>query len=207
MIFKKCFKCFNTKPLSEFYKHPQTKDGYLNKCKDCTKKDSRDNEKNSSISFESYDKTEKGVIRVIYKSQNANSKRRGHPKPSYCKDWFTNWLYDNGFKLLYDNWVSSGYLKDFKPSVDRLDDYKPYTKDNIRLVKWKDNKDKQTQDILLAKSTSGERCKPVIQYDSNGNFIAEYISFSSAKRINGYSMERAIKSGKTDRKGFKWRYK
>lgn len=62
-------------------------------------------------------------------------------------------------------------------------------------------------DILLAKSTSGERCKPVIQYDSNGNFIAEYISFSSAKRINGYSMERPIKSGKTDRKGFKWRYK
>ena len=34
---KKCKTCDKEKPLSEFYKHKQMKDGHLNKCIPCTK--------------------------------------------------------------------------------------------------------------------------------------------------------------------------
>lgn len=199
---KLCITCGVEKSFDFFYKHPETKDGYFSQCKECKK--SYEKEKKNYLK---YDKTEKGVIRVIYKAQKCNSKRRKLDFPSYSKNDFSVWLYDNGFKLLYDNWVFSGYLKDLKPSVDRFNDYKPYSLDNIRLVVWKENREKQYDDILLGRSTSGERCKPVVQYDSNGKFIAEYVSFSSAKRINGYSMERSLNTGKIDKKGFKWSYK
>lgn len=36
---KTCFKCLLEKSLESFYKHSGTKDGHLNKCKDCTRAD------------------------------------------------------------------------------------------------------------------------------------------------------------------------
>lgn len=43
METKKCFKCGIEKPLDDFYKHPQMKDGHVNKCIDCNKIDVRQN--------------------------------------------------------------------------------------------------------------------------------------------------------------------
>ncbi len=44
---KKCFKCGEEKRLNYFYKHPMMKDGHLNKCKECTKKDVKIDRKSS----------------------------------------------------------------------------------------------------------------------------------------------------------------
>lgn len=37
MESKVCFKCNQQKPLTEFYKHPLSSDGYFSKCKECIK--------------------------------------------------------------------------------------------------------------------------------------------------------------------------
>lgn len=40
---KKCFKCRFILPVVDFYKHSKMADGHVNKCKDCYKKDVKNN--------------------------------------------------------------------------------------------------------------------------------------------------------------------
>ena len=49
-MLKTCFKCGKTKPITDFYAHKQMKDGHLNKCKECTKRDAN-NHRNQNLDF------------------------------------------------------------------------------------------------------------------------------------------------------------
>lgn len=79
---KNCFKCKENKPLSDFYKHKAMTDGHLNKCKDCTKRDTR---RHRALRFDYYSKydqkryQEDGERR---KKQNIHGRkwREKHPK-------------------------------------------------------------------------------------------------------------------------------
>ena len=196
---KKCFKCYEEKPLDDFYKHPQMADGHLNKCRPCTRADVASNE-------EKYDQTEKGVVRVIYKTQKRHNLLRGHGAMKYTKEEFRDWLYSNGFEVIYRAWRKGGFKKDEKPSVDRIDDFAGYSFDNIKLVTWKCNREHQAQDIINGIGTGGKRCKPVMKSDIDGNCIAVYVSRSAAIRDTGYCIDRNIRIGAKCRNGFFWSY-
>ena len=201
---KTCFKCNEIKPLTEFYKHKKMADGHLNKCKTCSKLDVKIN---SEKVGNEYDFSVKGVFRVIYKTQKRNQKLRGHGNIPYTKEQLISWCNSNGFMDIYNSWVSSGHDNNLKPSVDRIDDFKGYSFDNIRLGTWRENRNYQASDILNGTGTSGKRCKAVLKLDSDMNIICEYVSFQSAKRDAGYHMEYSIKNGTKCKKGFYWKYK
>lgn len=193
---KKCKECGLVKEQSEFY-------GVQGECKECTKLRVK---KNSRKVGTGYDFSEKGVIRVIYKTQKRHNKLRGHGDMPYSKKELCLWLYERSFKALYDDWSSNGNKKDLKPSVDRINDLKGYSFDNIRLGTWLENRNHQYQDILNGVGTSGKRCKKLYKFDVNSKLICSYVSYSAAVREMGYSLEYQIKNNTYCRNGFFWSY-
>jgi len=170
-----CTKCETSKPTDSFTKNSRSPDGIGYMCKEC-----RDLE---------YEKTKHSIDRlfsVIYSSQKANSKTREHKEPAYTKKQLREWVEitnKDKFDKLLDNWIESGYKKMYKPSVDRLDDSKGYTLDNIQLVTFQENVDKQAEEVYMGSLNAN--VIPVYQYDEDGIYVNSYSSATAASRATG----------------------
>ena len=173
MTSKNCTSCKELKPLFEFYDDSRTRDGKASHCKSCY-----------CNAAKSYKRSKEGLITQIYSIQKVSSKRRGHIMPLYTKNEFRNWMLNQkNFNDLYSAWIKSGHESMLRPSCDRLDDYKPYSLDNIRLVTWGENKAKGSLDRILGINTKW--AKPVIRMDLFGNFISRHCSVMQAERDTG----------------------
>ena len=77
---KKCFKCEETKDLAEFYKHKQMKDGHVNKCKECNKKDVRLNYRENIDHYKEYERRREAFPhRKVFKSESGARWRSRNP--------------------------------------------------------------------------------------------------------------------------------
>jgi len=197
ILTKICSKCNELTPLTWYYKDKRTFDGLYSACKTCVH--------NHGYKFK---KTKDGLVSKILGQQHTSSRYRGHAKPDYNIAELREWMYSQPhFDELYDNWVASGYKKDLIPSCDRLDDYKPYTLDNLQLITWKENNAKSHID--MRNGLNNKQSKAVNQLDMDGSFIKRHYSQSSAFRLTGIRGGNICSCCRGDRShagGFKWAY-
>lgn len=138
----------------------------------------------------------------MYAKQLERSRLKGFPMPDYSLQWLHDrFLNDIKFKRLYVEWVKSGYDKWKKPSIDRINRLKPYTKDNIQLLSWADNRAKENNERLCRKGR-------VIQY-KNGVEVARYASQKQLIKQTGFTqgLVSAVLNGKRNHhKGYTFKY-
>lgn len=100
-----------------------------------------------------------------------------------CRDEFMSiYKYSKVYSELFDNWVKSGYDRNLAPSIDRLDDYKGYTSENIRMVTWKENLDKSHKD--RKEGRNNKQSKAIIHINKEG-IKNKYYSTMYASRVTG----------------------
>ena len=192
---KICSKCKIEKSIEDFSFDKRLKNGRQGTCKECKK-----------IECQEYRKTHIGLLNTIYNNQVVNSKKRNYPLPLYNKKEFIFWaIYQPKFYELYDKWKWSGYEKDFVPSIDRLDDYKPYSFDNIQFLTWKENNEKGIQDRITGKNT--KKNTKVIQLDLQNNIVNTFGSIKEAtEKTKVINISECCSGNRKTAGGFKWKY-
>lgn len=162
-MMKKCNRCADFKLESEFsLKNPT--------CKSCV-----------CIRNKLYWRTSKGRISAIYAAQVSCTKARKHVLPTYSREQLYDWACKNNLESLMTAWKESGYLKDYVPSVDRIDPNQSYTLQNIRLVTWRANNEKAYTDRKNCTHITKQN-RRIEQLTLNGTHVAYHDSISSAAR-------------------------
>lgn len=153
---KQCFVCKNIKKLTEFYKHPDMPDGTVNKCKECNKKENKENwwlKREEKRAYDMY-RHRYSVNRIFSHRFNGikercekggtNGRKYKVTGSKYIsKQEFINWCYKEEnykkFICLYTNWVNSNFDEKLSPSIDRIDNEKSYILSNIQWLSKSEN--------------------------------------------------------------------
>lgn len=188
---KFCTKCNIEKDILNFNKNRY-------ECRDCQR-----------IYKLKYRHTIKGLLSKIYSSQKETSIKRHHVPPSYTLEELTTFiLKKDNFNSLFINWEKSNFNKMLVPSMDRINDYLPYTLNNILLTTWQENKNKYHREHK--NGINNKASVAVIGINKNTGKTIEFYSISKASRdlnIHLGNIWDTCAGNRASAGGYYWKYK
>jgi len=123
----------------------------------------------------------------IYSSQLSHSKLRNHPPPTYTREEFRNWLFNQiKFHELYFFWKKNNYLKNLIPSCNRTDDYKGYDLSRLELITWEKHLRQTGIDVVTGKLTKNTRAV-IATNKETGRKVKHYSIREAARRTMTYT--------------------
>lgn len=163
-----------------------------------------------------YRKTHKGEFKnwltKTYGRMKRDNRNKFNLELPFTKQEFSEWVLSKKIIELLNNYKNNNFDKNFNPSIDRIDDYKGYSFDNIQLITWKENNEKGRKSFKnkeqCSKMAKEKWSKKVIQRDLEGNIITIFNSTHDVNRILGFDsslIARACRLNKIS-KGYRWEY-
>lgn len=96
--------------------------------------------------------TQLGRLRIMFKGITKRIRHRSsykHRKLCFTYQQFVDrFLQDGQFRIVFDQWVKSGYKYQLCPSLDRIDNDGDYTLDNVQIISLSANSSKKRKKML-----------------------------------------------------------
>jgi hypothetical protein len=131
MNTKRCSKCKTVKPVDEFYKYRQSKDGYNWWCKRCYRPKSASPKANGPRGRPCLPPN--GFFPNDFLHTLYNNIRRGSLARHREFNLDSTFLRGLLIEFCTKNYFSIAPRHPFRPSCDRIDNARGYTKDNVRI--------------------------------------------------------------------------
>lgn len=109
---KVCRCCGQTKQISDFYKHPAMADGYLNKCKECQKDNTKAARERRPDHYRAYDKTRANLPhRMQARAEYAQTERGKERHTVATKNWMQKHPNRRAANHILNNALRDGKVK------------------------------------------------------------------------------------------------